>query len=98
MWLLIDDMRNLDVDVIARTPEAGRKMLALGGWEGLLLDHDLGQCESGASILDWAIANGFAPSKVTRVTSNPVGAANMARALRASGYESLNNRSFTRQA
>lgn len=97
MWLLIDDMRNLNADVIARTPEAGKKMLALGGWDGLLLDHDLGEGESGASILNWAISGDFVPPKVMLVTINPVGADNMARALYAAGYESANNRSFTKQ-
>lgn len=97
MWLLIDDKRSLNADVIARTPEAGRKMLALGGWDGLLLDHDLGPCESGAGVLDWAIENGFVPAKVMLVTSNPVGADNMARALYAAGFDSPNRRSFTKQ-
>lgn len=97
MWLLIDDMRNLDADVIARTSDAGKKMLALGGWDGLLIDHDLGDCESGAAVLDWAIEHGFVPAKVILVTSNPVGAANMARALYSAGYDSLNKRSFTKQ-
>ena len=97
MWLLIDDMRSLNADVIARTPEAGKKMLALGGWEGLLLDHDLGECESGAAVLNWALERGLVPPKVMLVTSNPVGADNMARALYAAGYESVNNRSFTKK-
>jgi hypothetical protein len=33
MWLLIDDVRDLDVDVIARTAEAGKKLLEIGGWD-----------------------------------------------------------------
>ena len=97
MWLLIDDMRSLEADVIARTPEAGKRMLALGGWDGLLLDHDLGLCESGAAVLDWAIEHELVPAKVMLVTSNPVGADNMARALRAAGFETVNNRYFTKQ-
>lgn len=96
MWLLIDDTRNLNADVIARTPEAGRKMLALGGWEGLMLDHDLGPCESGAAVLDWAIEHNFVPPIVDLVTSNPVGRANMARALIAAGYTPKNTCYFTK--
>ena len=41
MWLLIDDERNLNTDAIARTPEAGKKLLSIGGWSCLCLDHDL---------------------------------------------------------
>lgn len=50
MWLLIDDERNLGTEAIARTPEAGKKLLAVGGWECLCLDHDLGTIESGYEV------------------------------------------------
>ena len=30
MWLLIDDVRDLNADAIARTPEAGQRLLASG--------------------------------------------------------------------
>ena len=42
MWLLIDDVRDLNADAIARTPEAGQRLLASGPWACLCLDHDLG--------------------------------------------------------
>ena len=32
MWLLIDDVRDLNTDTIARTPEAGQRLLASGPW------------------------------------------------------------------
>ena len=28
MWLLIDDVRDLNADAIARTPEAGKRLLS----------------------------------------------------------------------
>lgn len=41
--LLIDDMRNIKADVIARTFEEGIKALRTGGqFDILFLDHDLG--------------------------------------------------------
>ncbi len=76
--LLIDDMRNRDVDRIARTYDDG--ILALekeGPWDVLYLDHDLG-CFSegkeytGYDVLCWIEAfPEFAPKKIELVTSNP---------------------------
>jgi hypothetical protein len=90
MWLLIDDSRNLMADVIARTPEAGKKMLALGGWEGVMFDHDLGDMawpeETGYTILTWALEHNFVPGIVHLVSSNPVGVERMASALVNAGY------------
>ena len=34
MWLLIDDVRDLNCEVTAKTPYAGKKMLAIGAWQG----------------------------------------------------------------
>mgnify|MGYP000126731868 CR=1 FL=1 len=40
--LLIDDLRNLDADVIARDPVEGISQLSnCGPWDVLLLDHDM---------------------------------------------------------
>lgn len=96
MWLLIDDCRDLGVDVIARTPEAGKRMLALGGWECLCLDHDLGSTESetGYDLLKWALEWKFVPQKVQLVTSNPVGRQNMRTALEAAGYKTTDGFNF----
>jgi hypothetical protein len=93
--LLIDDCRDLGVDVIARTPEAGRKLLALGGWECLCLDHDLGSAqETGYDVLRWAIECGMLPPKVQLVTSNPVGRSNMRAALESVGYSTADGFNF----
>ena len=35
MWLLIDGIRDLKVDIIARTPWAGKVLLTSFKWEGL---------------------------------------------------------------
>jgi hypothetical protein len=94
MWLLIDDIRDLNVDVIARTPDAGKKLLALGGWECVFMDHDLGFDETGYDVTKWALAEGFMPDKVQLVTSNPVGRQNMAKALLSYGYTSVDGTNF----
>jgi len=77
----------LNCDVIARTAEAGKKLLALGGWACLCLDHDLGEGESGYDVTKWAIENRFMSDKVLIVSSNPVGRDNIARLLINSGYK-----------
>lgn len=96
MWLLIDDVRDLNCDVTAKTPEAGKKMLALGVWECLCLDHDLGVIENGYDIAKWAIENGFMPNHVQLVTSNPVGKTNISNALTSGGWETRNGTDFYR--
>jgi len=98
MWLLIDDERDLNCEVIARTPEAGRKLLALGGWECLCLDHDLGAAEDGYQLAQWAIVEGLMPDKVQLVTSNPVGRANMRALLESSGWISSDGVNFQKTA
>lgn len=94
MWLLIDDCRDLNADVIARTPEAGKRMLALGGWECVCFDHDLACAETGYDVLVWALEKQFLPVKVQLVTSNPVGRQNMRQALEAHGYVTVDGFNF----
>jgi len=94
MWLLIDDERDLNCEVIARTPEAGRKLLALGGWECLCLDHDLGSGEDGYQIAKWAIESKLMPAKVQLVTSNPVGRSNIRALLEDNGWVTRNGFEF----
>lgn len=86
MCLLIDDERNLNADAIARTPEAGKKLLAIGGWSCLCLDRDLAAQESGYDALMWAIECDKVPDLVQLVASNTVGRSNMRAALDANGY------------
>jgi len=85
--LLIDDLRELKMDHVARTAEAGRQALLSFPVTHLYMDHDLGTDETGYDVLTWALERGCCPDSVYFVTSNPVGRDNMARALEAHGYE-----------
>ena len=96
MWLLIDDCRDLNCEVIARTPNAGKKLLALGGWECVCFDHDLGTNESGYDVLKWASAANFLPDRVQLVTSNPVGRKNMKNLLLDNGFKTKDGFNFKR--
>lgn len=96
MWLLIDDERDLNTEVIARTPEAGRRLLAIGGWACLCLNHDLACEESGYDVLVWALERDLVPARVQLVTSNPAGRQNMRAALVASGYVTRDGIHFMR--
>ena len=78
MNLLIDDIRDLDVDVIARTGEAGLNVLATMKFETVFFDHDLGDGITGLETLKIAILRGqLNKSQIILVTSNPVGRKNM---------------------
>jgi hypothetical protein len=94
MWLLIDDTRDLHCDCIARTPEVAKKLLAVGGFECVCFDHDLGSPVTGYDILCWAIEREFLPNKIQLVTSNPVGRQKMSAALKADGYSTINECEF----
>jgi hypothetical protein len=98
MWLLIDDERNLNTEAVARTAEAGRKLLSAGGWDCVCFDHDLGGRESGYDVMLWGLERGHVPSLVQLVTSNPVGRQNMRAALEAAGYASRDGINFVRHA
>lgn len=95
MWLLIDDIRDLNCEVTARTPEAGKKMLAVGGWDCVCLDHDLAADETGYDIAVWALEAGIMPPKVQIVSSNPVGKKNISDALKNNGYTTKNGTDFS---
>ena len=76
--LLIDDVRDIDADVVARTFEAGIEALKAHKFDVLYLDHDLGDEDprkTGYDILNFLENNPqFLPSqKIILVTSNPVG-------------------------
>lgn len=81
--LLIDDLRNIKADRVARTFEDGIKALAEEGpWDILYLDHDLGDEDpkhTGYGImcfLEEMYFNGsphLRPKEIRKVTSNPVG-------------------------
>lgn len=87
MWLLIDDTRDLNCDAIARTSDAAKKLLFIGGWECVVFDHDLGlKSQTGYDVLTWAIENDLLPNRVQLCTSNPVGRKRIEQALLMAGY------------
>ena len=76
--LLIDDMRNIDADVIARTFEEGVEALRNDGpFSTLYLDHDLGEEDprkTGYDIMCFLEENQrYMPGQIIVVSSNPVG-------------------------
>ncbi len=81
--LLIDDLRNIKADRVARTFEDGLKALAEEGpWDLLYLDHDLGDenpKHTGYGIMCFLEEQAFLgnrhllPAVIRKVTSNPVG-------------------------
>lgn len=88
MELLIDDVRDLGTDAIARNSMAARTLLSLKCWTKVYFDHDLGLLsENGHQILRWALLEDLLPNEVCLVTSNPVGLKNMQEELIASGYK-----------
>ena len=94
MWLIIDDERELSCEVIARTAEAGRKMLEVGGWEAVVFDHDLGCEETGYDLLTYALDASLMPPIVQLCTANPVGRQRMRSALEAHGYVTKDGGTF----
>lgn len=72
--LLIDDMRDIDADIVARTSTEGREALQHNYITHLYLDNDLGsdQDMEGIDILSWARDNNCVPEMVYPVTDNPV--------------------------
>ena len=79
--LLIDDLRNISADVVARTFDAGIDALKNGPYDVLYLDHDLGDedpAKTGYGIMCFIEANPqYKPNSIVLVTSNPVGRKNM---------------------
>lgn len=75
--LLIDDLREIKADRIARTFPEGIQALREGSWDILYLDHDLGDPDpkhTGYDILCWLEANTEClPKEIILVTMNPVG-------------------------
>jgi len=76
--LLIDDLRNIEADRVARTFDDG--IVALrdeGPWDELFLDHDYGDPDphkNGEGIMKFLEENpGLLPGNIILVTANPVG-------------------------
>ncbi len=79
--LLIDDMREIDADIVARTFDAGIAALQAHKFDVLYLDHDLGEDDpnkTGYGVMKFLEENpDRLPGKIVLVTSNPVGRQNM---------------------
>lgn len=90
--LLIDDIRSVGEDLVARTPEEGKRALLGCPVTHLYIDHDLGldahgnEYDNGYKVICWAIERGCLPRYVQIVSSNPVGRKNIEAALRQEGY------------
>ena len=100
MWMIIDDMRDLNCDIIARTSQAGLNILR---WmyediEVLILDHDLGEHSftDGNRLLKEIIIGNWLPNRVQLCSSNPVGLDNMRKQLEDEGYTTTNGKEFTK--
>jgi hypothetical protein len=87
LHLLIDDVRDYEVDIIARNARAGKSCLFMDVTH-LYLDHDLGDVDepTGYDVLVWAIESEYLPPNVFLVTANPVGRSRMEAALLNAGY------------
>ena len=95
MKLLIDDTRDISYDVIARTFNAGLKMLLIGGWECICFDHDLGMGKTGYDLLKLAINNNLVNDAIIQlVSSNPVGRNRMKNLLLDNNYNTKDNFNF----
>lgn len=98
-WLLIDDERNLNCDVICRTGELGVEYLRAfhKDVECLVLDHDLGSGIDGYQVITIAIEENVVPDEVQIVSSNPVGVKRIGDALISAGYSASPDRRFFRK-
>lgn len=102
MDLLIDDIRNFNVDIIARTGEAG--LLVLGACQGnidkLWLDFHLGNHASmnGAQVITDAIENEITlPNTIIIVSSLNQGCEVLTEVLLLNGYKQIDKSEFRRE-
>lgn len=80
--LLIDDVRDIHVDVIARNYKSAIELLKAHTWEEVLIDHDIasydesGREYTGYDVVCWMEAN-LPPERIPKtmrcVSANPVG-------------------------
>ena len=97
-WAIIDDIRELNCQYVAKTGWDGIEMMREHIEEiGVLcLDHDLGDAHAmnGFDVLYRLMLEGLVPDRVQLVTSNPVGRTNMGNLLLDRGYESRDGINF----
>ena len=92
MDLLIDDCRDFNVDVIARTPTAALKLLMLMCWETVYFDYDLNDPIDGYDLLDFAIQKELLYGvKIKIVTGSPNGRSDMMDLLSKNGFLNSND-------
>ena len=88
MHVLIDDVKNLDADIIARNYRAGQIVLQMKIATHLYLDFDLGELKTGYTLLQFGFSYDLIPDFVQLVTHNPPGRKQMAGLLIEKGYSS----------
>lgn len=100
MRLIVDDVRELGCEVVARTAKAGRMLLTCAGYkfDCICLGHDLGGPETGLDVLRYGIESNTLPPRVQLVTSNPVGREAVEKELRAAGYSSVDGVNWFKEA
>ena len=88
MRLLIDDMREIEADAVARDSYQAYKLISRAKWDEVYLDHDLGEgSDTGYQVMNWWLESDYPlPHTILIVSSNPVGRDNIGRALVAHGY------------
>jgi hypothetical protein len=89
MMLLIDDARTFSVDIIARTYEAGVKILMSSNIhiDELYIDFDLGEQMTGLDVLKKVSSIIYLPNKITIISMNPSGQKQIEGFLKDHGYE-----------
>lgn len=102
MILLIDDLRNLDADIIARNSIAAIDVIKnFPTFQEIWFDHDLGDhVDTGLTVMKHMVLKykDKFPKKIVLVTSNPVGRKNMADLLiHDIGYRTTDGIEFTKE-
>ena len=100
-WAIIDDIRELNCDFIAKTGWDGIAMMRehIVEIKTLCMDHDLGDANAmnGFDVLYRLSLENLIPDHVQMVTSNPVGRMNMANFLLGKGFETRDGLNFYRK-
>lgn len=98
-WAIIDDIRTLHCDLIAKSATEGITMVIehFDEIECLCLDNDLGGHVEGYDVLCQLFILDKVPDKVQLVTSNPVAQNRMSKLLQYKGYVTIDNRNFTKE-
>lgn len=100
MILLIDDIRSIQADIVARNHTAAKLLLENFTFTEILFDHDLGGPFTGYDLMKWMYANDIEfPPKITLVTSNPIGLKNMENLIMndLKGYKKVDRITFKRE-